>query len=136
MAALMAYYSIDRAPALQPQKAAGKPAAADKTRPPSPAPKPKHATTTQSPPPQTAAAVDDDATTTRRGFPPTFVYHAEDDATVPFENSVRLAGALKAAGVRLDRYSHSGRCCIHVNRLNILHSQNGWMSALILKKSL
>lgn len=104
MAALTAYYSIDQQLLQAIQKAAGKPgaAAAGKTRPPPPALKPTNATTTQSPPPPTAAAVDDDndATRMRRGFPPTFVYHAKDDATVPFENSVRLADALKAAGVR------------------------------------
>lgn len=36
--------------------------------------------------------------------PPHFLVHAEDDPTVPIENTVRLRAALKAAGVRTDMH--------------------------------
>lgn len=47
------------------------------------------------------AAHSPDRTTTSQS-PPHFVVHAEDDQTVPVENSVRLRAALKAAGVPVD----------------------------------
>ncbi|AEG50708.1 dienelactone hydrolase [Sphingobium chlorophenolicum L-1] len=36
--------------------------------------------------------------------PPHFLVHAEDDATVPVENSLRLRAALRAAGVSVDTH--------------------------------
>jgi acetyl esterase/lipase len=36
--------------------------------------------------------------------PPHFIVHAEDDATVPIENTIRLRAALKAAGVKTDTH--------------------------------
>ncbi|MBI0475354.1 alpha/beta hydrolase [Sphingomonas sp. MA1305] len=36
--------------------------------------------------------------------PPTFLVHAEDDQTVPVENSVRMRAALKAAGVPVETH--------------------------------
>ena len=39
----------------------------------------------------------------RRGFPPTFLFVAEDDEEVPVENTLRMARALTAAKVSTPR---------------------------------
>jgi dipeptidyl aminopeptidase/acylaminoacyl peptidase len=38
------------------------------------------------------------------GSPPFLIIHAEDDATVPVENSLRLRSALRAAKVRVETH--------------------------------
>ncbi len=44
------------------------------------------------------------------GTPPTFLVHAEDDPTVPVENSLRLRAALKAKGIIVEThlFTHGG----------------------------
>lgn len=46
----------------------------------------------------------------RPAAPPCFLVHAEDDATVPVENSLRLRAALKAVGVPVEThlFTHGG----------------------------
>ncbi|TFJ83011.1 hypothetical protein NSK_005699 [Nannochloropsis salina CCMP1776] len=41
-------------------------------------------------------------------FPPTFLYHSEEDATVPIENSILLAAALRKANVGAGRHDRGG----------------------------
>lgn len=41
-------------------------------------------------------------------FPPTFLYHSEEDATVPIENSILLAAALRKANVGAGRHDKGG----------------------------
>ncbi|WP_232492542.1 alpha/beta hydrolase [Novosphingobium kaempferiae] len=53
------------------------------------------------PTPEAEAAHSIDRIVTTRS-PPHFIVHAEDDATVPVENSLRLRAALRAAGVTVD----------------------------------
>ena len=42
--------------------------------------------------------------TTRTDLPPTFLLHAEDDTTVPVENTIRLRQTLKTAGIQVETH--------------------------------
>jgi hypothetical protein len=42
-------------------------------------------------------------------FPPTFLYHSQEDKTVSVDNSIRLAAALRTAGVRKEGGREGGK---------------------------